>query len=299
MVGTSVSNKITLDKLIQVVFSVILLASTIVVLWPLLYILSASFSSPEAVISGKVWLFPVEPTLAGYAAVFRNRHILSGFSNSFFYMFIGTAVNIIFTLLAAYPLSRKEFTARRYFSALFVFTMLFSGGLIPLYLVVKSVGLLDTRAALILPTALSVWNLIITRTYMQMSIPDEMYEAAMLDGSNDIQFFLKIVIPLSGPIIAVIALYYGVSHWNRYFEALIFLKTRSLFPLQLVLRSILVTNNIDPMMITDAEELIRKQGLVDLLKYSTIVVASVPVLCIYPFVQKYFIKGIMIGSLKG
>lgn len=288
-----------LDRIMHVLISVFLLLATVIVLWPLLYILSASLSSPHAVISGKVWLFPVEPTLRGYAAVFKNRSIMSGFANSFFYMTVGTVVNLLFTFLAAYPLSRKEFTARKIFNALFIFTMLFSGGLIPLYLVVKNLGILNTRAALIFPSALSVWNLIITRTYIQMTIPDEMYDAAMIDGSNDMQFLWKMVLPLSGPIIAVMALYYGVGHWNRYFEALIFLKDRELFPLQIVLRNILIVNNIDPVMIADADELLRKQGLVDLLKYSTIVVASVPVLCIYPFVQKHFVRGVMIGSLKG
>ncbi len=287
------------DNIIHTVFTIVLLASTILVLWPVIYIVSASFSSPNAVISGKVWLYPVEPNLNGYAAVFKNRNILSGFGNSFIYMIVGTTVNIIFTILAAYPLSRKEFKARGIFTGLFVFTMLFSGGLIPIYLVVKNLGLLNTRPALILPTALSVWNLIIMRTYFQTTIPDEMYEAATIDGCDDINFLWRIVIPLSGPIIAVLTLYYGVSHWNRYFEALIYLKTEELFPLQLVLRSILISNEIDPIMIADVDELIRKQGLVDLLKYSTIVVASVPVLCIYPFVQKYFVKGVMIGSLKG
>ena len=287
------------DNIIHFIFTFLLILSTILVLWPVIYIVSASFSSPNAVISGKVWLLPVEPNLKGYAAVFRNRNILSGFANSFFYMIVGTLVNILFTILAAYPLSRKEFKARNLFTGFFVFTMLFSGGLIPLYLVVKNLGLLNTRMSLILPTALSVWNLIIMRTYFQSSIPDEMYEAATIDGCSDFNFLWRIVIPLSGPIIAVLTLYYGVSHWNRYFEALIYLKSGELFPLQLILRSILISNEIDPIMIADVDELIRKQGLVDLLKYSTIVVASVPVLCIYPFVQKYFVKGVMIGSLKG
>ena len=298
MVGSPIKQS-RQSRIINIVLTSLLLASTVIVLWPLIYIISASFSSPRAVISGKVWLYPIEPTLRGYAAVFKNQNIMSGFANSFFYLSVGTTVNISFTILASYPLSRKEFKARGIFTALFVFTMLFSGGLIPLYLVVKDLGLLNTRASLILPSALSVWNLIITRTYMQMTIPNEMYEAAMIDGSDDFSFLWKMVIPLSGPILAVMTLYYGVSHWNRYFEALIFLKTKSLYPLQLVLRSILVSNEIDPMMIADVDEMIRKQGLVDLLKYSTIVVASVPVLCIYPFVQKYFVKGVMIGSLKG
>ena len=276
-----------------------LLICVLMIVWPLVYIVAASFSSPAAVISGRVWLWPVEPTLRGYQAVFKNTQLLSGFANSFFYMAAGTIINLAVTMLAAYPLSRKELKGRVWLSGVFIFCMLFNGGLIPTYLVVKGVGILNTRLAMLLPVALSIYNMIIARTYLQTAIPDEMYEAAMIDGCSDFQFLIKMVVPLSGPLIAVLALYYGVEHWNRYFQALIYLKDEKLYPLQIILRNILIMNEIDLEMVQDAEVLLRKQGLVDLLKYSVIVVASLPVLALYPFVQRFFVQGIMIGAVKG
>lgn len=287
------------DRIFDVFVYVILCAGFIVVAYPLLFVLSSSFSDPQAVVSGKVWLFPVKPTLQGYVAVFKNSQIVTGFMNSLFYMVVGTTVNIVMTVCAAYPLSRKELQGRSVLTIYFVITMFISGGLIPSYLLVKNLGLLDSRWALIIPAAMSVWNVIITRTFFQATIPQELYEAAQLDGAGDFRFLASIAIKLSAPIIAVMALYYGVGHWNTYFSALIYLKSPELFPLQIILRSILVVNNIDPTMVVDFDVLRRKQGLADVLKYSVIVVASVPVLLIYPFVQKYFVKGVMIGSIKG
>ena len=271
----------------------------IIVLYPLIYVISASFSSPGAVSSGKVFLLPVDPTLIGYDAVFKNPKIVSGFLNSFFYLSIGTAVNVAMTMLAAYPLSRREFLGRKIISGIFVFTMYFSGGLVPTYLLVKNLHLLDTRAAVIIPVAMSVWNVIIARTYLQSTIPDELYEAAQLDGCSVTGFLVKIVLPLSAPILAVLVLYYGVGNWNSYFNAMIYLKSQELYPLQLVLREILMLGKVDMTMITDVNALQRMQGLSSLLKYAVIVVASLPMMAIYPFVQKHFVKGIMIGSLKG
>lgn len=271
----------------------------IIVLYPLIYVISASFSSPGAVSSGKVFLLPVDPTLIGYDAVFKNPKIVSGFLNSFFYLIIGTAVNVAMTMLAAYPLSRREFLGRKIISGIFVFTMYFSGGLVPTYLLVKNLHLLDTRAAVIIPVAMSVWNVIIARTYLQSTIPDELYEAAQLDGCSVTGFLVKIVLPLSAPILAVLVLYYGVGNWNSYFNAMIYLKSQELYPLQLVLREILMLGKVDMTMITDVNALQRMQGLSSLLKYAVIVVASLPMMAIYPFVQKHFVKGIMIGSLKG
>lgn len=287
------------DRIFDVFVYVVLGAGFIVVAYPLLFVLSSSFSDPQAVVSGKVWLFPVKPTLQGYVAVFKNSQIVTGFMNSLFYMVVGTTLNIVMTVFAAYPLSRKELQGRSVVTLYFVITMFISGGLIPSYLLVKNLGLLDSRWALIIPAAMSVWNVIITRTFFQATIPQELYEAAQLDGAGDFRFLASIAIKLSAPIIAVMALYYGVGHWNTYFSALIYLKSPELFPLQIILRSILVVNNIDPTMVVDFEVLQRKQGLADVLKYAVIVVASVPVLLIYPFVQKYFVKGVMIGSIKG
>jgi putative aldouronate transport system permease protein len=289
----------TSDRLFSLATYLVLALFLVVLLYPLIYIVSASFSSGTAVVSGRVWLWPVDLSLDGYRAVFRDHAVVLGFLNSLFYTVVGTVVNVALTLLAAYPLARRDLYGRGVFIFLFVLPLLFNGGLIPTYLVVKDVGLLNTRWALIIPTALAVWNVIITRTYFQITIPDELLEAAQLDGANDFAFFFRIVLPLSGPIIAVNALFYAVGHWNEYFNALLYLTNQSLFPLQLVLREILVQNQIDLTMMADVQQYLARQNLAALLKYSLIVVASVPMLAVYPFVQKYFVKGIMIGSLKG
>ena len=300
MKGTNkVIKESKVDRAFIIANYILLALVLIIVLYPIIYVVSASFSSPQAVIGGKVWLFPVEPTLMGYEAVFKNNQILVGFKNSFIYMIGGTCLNLIMTMLCAYPLSRKELVGRNVITGIFVFTMYFSGGLVPTYMLIQKLGLLNTRWAMIIPAAMSVWNMIIARTYLQNTIPDTLYEAAEIDGCSPIGFFCKVVMPLSKPILAVMVLYYGVAHWNTYFNAMIYLNNQELFPLQLILRNILIMNNIDPTMMQDVEAMLQKQGLVDLLKYSVIVVASVPVLCIYPFVQKYFVKGVMIGALKG
>ncbi|WP_284646165.1 carbohydrate ABC transporter permease [Paenibacillus silviterrae] len=287
------------DRLFTILNYIILFIFTITILYPLVYIVSASFSSSTAVVSGRVWLYPVEPTLAGYEAVFKHRLIMSSFLNSVYYTVVGTAINVLFTLIAAYPLSRKDFMPRNGIMALFVFTMMFSGGLIPSYLVVKELGMIDTRWSLLIPGALSVMNMIIARTYFQTTIPDELLEAAQMDGCSDFTFVRKIVLPLSGPIIAVISLFYAVGHWNQYFSALLYLKHQELYPLQLVLRDILVQNEVDASMITDVADQAARDGLRELLKFSLIVVSTLPVLIIYPFIQRHFVKGMMIGSLKG
>jgi len=287
------------DRIFLAVNTLFLSIVMLVILYPLIFIVSSSFSSTAAVTSGRVWLLPVEPSLAGYKAIFRNNQILYGYANSIFYTVTGTAVNIVFTVIAAYPLSRKDLYGSKVLMFLFTFTMLFSGGLIPFYMVVSKLGMIDKRIVLILPTALAVFQVIIARTFFQMSIPDELAEAAEIDGCDDFGFLIRIVIPLSGPIIAVIGLMYAVNHWNTYFNALIFLKSTKLFPLQMVLRNILIQNSFDPNMVKDPVSMMETQGLRDLLKYALIVVASVPVLSIYPFVQKFFVKGMLIGSVKG
>ncbi|MCM3746869.1 carbohydrate ABC transporter permease [Paenibacillus pasadenensis] len=272
---------------------------TIVVSYPLIYIVSASFSAPSAVISGKVWLLPVDPTLVAYKAILQSPKLLAGFGNSLFYTVAGTMVSLVLSLLLAYPLSRRDLVGRGPIMFYLAVTLVIGGGLIPMYLTVKYFGMLDTRWAMIIPGAISVWQVIIARTFFQTTIPDELSEAAEMDGSSDFRFFWQMVIPLSKPIIAVMGLMYAVGMWNSYFDALIYLNDSKLFPLQLVLRSILVMNQVDPEMMRDAQQMIQAQGLSTLLKYSLIVVASAPVLILYPFVQRFFIKGIMIGSLKG
>lgn len=294
------ANKFTRrDKVFNFVNISIVTLFFLAVLFPLIYVVSASFSDPNKVIQGQVWLWPVGFNLEGYKAVFDNPRVMSGYLNSFIIMVGGTAVNVVMTILAGYPLSRKDFPDRHLLMGLFVFTIMFSGGLIPTYILVKNLGLIDTRWALILPTAIGVWNAIIVRTYFQTTIPGDLLEAAQIEGCNEFHFLWKIVIPLSGPIIAVITLFYAVGHWNQFFQALLYLKDEAKYPLQIVLREILVENTITDMSSMDVESQLLRQRLRELLKYSLIIVASAPLLMIYPFIQKYFVKGIMIGSLKG
>lgn len=273
----------------------------LVVAYPLIYIVSASFSSTAAVMANRVWLWPVEPSLKGYEAVFNNKDILTGFGNSILYTLVGTFVNLVVTLAAAYPLSRKDLRPRNVIMLVFSFTMFFSGGMIPSYLLISDLGLLNSRWSIILPGALSVYNMIIARQFFASNIPTELLEASQLDGCSDFQFILRVVIPLSGAIVAVLGLFFAVGHWNAYFNALLYIGDRKKYPLQVFLREILIQNTIDASMTgsVSIEDEVVKQGLEDLLKYSLIIVASVPVLLIYPFVQKYFVKGVMIGSIKG
>ncbi|MGE4585459.1 MAG: carbohydrate ABC transporter permease [Sphaerochaeta sp.] len=287
------------DRLFSVVVNIFLFVSLVIVLYPLLYIISCSFSEPQMVMAKKVWLLPVHFDLVSYQAVFTNKQIGTGYLNSLFYMVSGTVVSVLLTMLLAYPLSRKEFTGRKLVTKLILFTMLFSGGTIPLYLVVRNLGLYDTRLSIILPNAITVWNVIIARTFLQENISDELYEAAQIDGCSDIRFLVSFVFPLSGAIIAVLALFYAVGQWNKYFDALLYLQNQALYPLQIVLRNILIINRNTPSMTMDVEAAIRAQGLSETIRYAIIVVASVPLLVIYPFVQRFFVKGVMIGSVKG
>jgi putative aldouronate transport system permease protein len=273
--------------------------SFIVVLYPLVYIISSSLSDPQAVIEKKVWLWPVDWSLVSYKAVLTNSQIGRGYLNSIFYVFSGTFVSVMLSMLLAYPLSRKEFYGRRLVTGFIMFTMLFSGGLIPLYLVIRKLGIYDTRLALILPNAVNVWNVIIMRTFLSETITDELYDAAQIDGCSDLRFLFRIVFPLSGAIVAVMTLFYGVVIWNSYFDALVFLQEQSLYPLQIVLRNILIINKTNASMMTDVAAAISKQGLSETVRYALIVVASIPLLVLYPFVQRHFVKGVMIGSIKG
>ncbi|MEW4368289.1 carbohydrate ABC transporter permease [Paenibacillus kandeliae] len=288
------------DRLFTIANYTFLVLLFIAILYPLVYVVSSSFSDSQAVVSGKVWLWPVNPTLDGYIAVLQYKLVGSGFLNSVLYTVLGTAINIAFTILAAYPLSRRDFFGKNIFMILFMFTTMFSGGLIPTYLLIRDLGMLNSIWAMILPGALSVWNVIITRTYFQMTIPDELLEAAQMDGCSDFRFVWNMVLPLSGPIIAVITLYYAAANWNQYFSALIYLKDQQLYPLQLVLKDILISNEVDmSSMSGDPADAARRESLRVLLKYSLIVITSLPLLVVYPFIQKYFVKGVMIGSLKG
>lgn len=270
----------------------------IAVLYPLVYIVSSSFSSPLAVSSGRVWLWPVDFSLRGYEVALSNPQIVSGYLNSLFYTVFGTLISVTLTISLAYPLSRRTFYGRNVLMIFITFTFLFFGGLIPTYMVVKSLGLLNTRWALLIPQAISVFQVIVARTFFQMNIPDELAEASELDGCSDLRFLWSIVLPLSKPIIAVLVLLYAIGQWNAYFDALIYLKSPELYPLQLILRGILVLNTTSTGSM-DAKVMLERQQIADLLKYALIVLASLPVLVIYPFVQRYFVKGVLIGSIKG
>ena len=284
------------DRLFITAIYIILSLVLVAVLYPLIYIVSSSLSSPAAVSSGKVWLWPVDLSFEGYKAVLRNDQVLMGYANSLFYTACGTFISVAMTIMIAYPLSKKTFVGRSTLMIFITFTMLFAGGLIPTYLVVKSLGLIDTRWALLIPNAIWVWQVIIARTFFQNSIPDELSEAADIDGCSDIRFIFSVILPLAKPIVAVLALMYAVGQWNAYFDALIYLKSQSLYPLQLILRSILILGSSGNM---DASEMIKQQQMAELMKYSLIVMASLPVLIIYPFVQRYFVQGMLIGSVKG
>ncbi len=273
----------------------------ITVLYPLIYVVACSFSSANAVISNRVWLWPVEPTIASYKAIFKHNMLMIGYMNSLIYMVGGTCVNIALLLLCAYPLSRKDLPARKAFTFFFLFTMFFSGGMIPDYMLLNNLGMINTRWALIIPFAFSCYNMIIVRTYFANSIPAELLNAAQIDGCSDIRFFIRVALPLAKPVIAVMVLFHGVGHWNGFMRALLYVNNPQYYPLQLVLRDILMLSQMpmDVLSQMDDDKLEELTNVMELLKYAVIVVGSLPVLILYPFVQKYFVKGIMIGSVKG
>ena len=287
------------DKIFTIFNYTILTLVLIVIAYPLIFVVSASFSDPQAVVRGDVLLLPVNPTLRGYQAVFKNGKILTGFMNSVFYLVVGTCLNLVMTMLCAYPLSRKEFKARGFISLFFVFTMYFSGGMVPTYILVNKLGLLNTRLAMIIPTAMSTYNMIICRTYIVNSIPDELYEASQMDGCTPFKYMMKVIVPLSKPILAVLTLYYGVAKWNDYFNAMLFLYKDELQPLTIIMKEILIMGKVDMTQVTDASAVAKLQGMSELLKYSTMVVATLPVLMLYPLIQKHLVKGVMIGAVKG
>ena len=290
------------DKIFDVVNIIVMLILLVIFTWPLWFVVIASFSDPNEVWMGNVLLLPKKITLIAYEELLNYSSIWTGYKNTIFYTVVGTLVNLVMTVCAAYPLSRKDFMPRNFLMILFMITMYFSGGLIPTYLVVNKLHLLNTRWAMIIPGACSIYNVIITRTYFMNSIPHELQEAATLDGANSFQYLMKVVLPLSKPIMAVIGLYYAVGHWNDFYTALIYLNSEKLLPLQSFLRDLLMraqtTMNVN-MSGMDAASIEAKMKLAQTLKYSVIIVSTVPVLCIYPFIQKYFVKGVMIGSVKG
>ena len=286
------------DRTFYAIVNAIVGVFMLIVLIPLVNIVASSFSSPGAVSSGKVLFWPVEFSLDGYKTVFENKMIGTAYFNTFFYTIVGTMINLAMTMMAAYALARKNLPYKGFFMFLFTFTMLFSGGTIPNYMLIVNLKLYDTRWAMLLPGAISVYNMIIARTFIQ-NIPNELYEAASIDGCSDARYFFTMVIPLSVTLLSVLTLYYAVAHWNSYFDAFLYLTNRKLYPLQIVLREILIANSINANEVVDDLTMSAKQGMADLLKFSLIIVSCLPVLVLYPFVKKYFLKGVMIGALKG
>lgn len=289
------------DRVFYVINYTILVGFTLLVLYPLVYVLSASFSDPAAIASNRVYLWPVGFSLEAYQTVWESPNLLRGFGNAVLYTVGGTLIGTALTVLAGYASSRDDLPFRKSITFFFLIPTLVSAGIVPLYMVVRQLGLLDTRWAIILPGAMSVFNVLITRTFYQMNVPKELLEAARVDGSDDFRFFLQVAIPLSKPIIAVNLLFYGVMQWNSWFNAFLYTSDPRLAPLQLVLRELLSQSAIDPATIGgggDVSELLRRQELFDKLKYAMIVVAMIPPLIAYPFVQKHFVKGALIGSIK-
>ncbi|SEF92676.1 carbohydrate ABC transporter permease [Paenibacillus sp. UNC499MF] len=287
------------DRLFNTVIYLVLGLVLLIVLYPLVFVLSASFSEPQYIMNGEVLLWPKGLTLDSYAKIFEDNQILRGFGNTLLYTTTGTCLNVIMTILAAYPLSRKDFVGRNLFMGLFVFTMFFGGGLIPTYILIKNLGLLNSFWVMILPGAVSIWNIIIMRTFFQQTIPGELEEAATIDGCSNMQILTRVILPLSMPIIAVTILFYAVGHWNSFFNALLYLSDKSKFPLQLVLREILIQGQTDSMVKMSTESAIKQQRAVEGIKYAVLVLANLPMFLLYPFLQRYFVKGIMIGAIKG
>lgn len=287
------------DKLLYASTDIILVLLLLVVGYPIVYVLSCSFSSGVAVSSGQVLLWPVDFSLQGYKIIFNYKSVWTGFGNTIFYTFFGTLLNMVLSVLVAYPLSRPNYQGRKLVTGMFTFLMMFAAGLIPTYLLMSNLHLTNTRWVMILIGGISTYNMIIIRTYFKNSIPSELIEAARIDGCSELRTLFSVVLPLSTAVLAVVTLYYAVGHWNSYFTAMIYLRDRNLQPLQMVLRDILAASKIDLTQIDDPELLAQMTGTADLIKYSLIVVSSAPIIAAYPFVQKFFKTGVMIGSVKG
>ena len=283
----------------DVVSTLLLIIALLIVLYPLYFVLIASISDANSISLGKVILLPKNIDFVGYRRILQDNRIMHGYVNSILYTVASTVIGTMTTILAGYSFSRTDLVGRKALMMVYVFTMYFSGGLIPTYLVVKDVGLLGSPWAVILMGAISVYNIIIARSFFSSSIPVDLYEAAQLDGCSNGRFFISIVVPLSKSIIAVIALYYAVAQWNGYFNALIYLSKQNQYPLQMVLREILLSSQSVQADVTDVDAIQEMQRIAATIKYGVIVVASLPMLMLYPFIQKYFVKGVMIGSVKG
>lgn len=287
------------DMVFDIINYAVLTILLIVVAYPLYFVLISSISDIVYINNGRVWLWPKGTQILAYQRIFQNDMILTGYLNSLFYAISGTLLNIFFTMAAGYVLSRKGFVGKKLIILMMTITMYFGGGLIPYYFLIRGLNMIDTVWIMIIPAAVSVYNIIVARTFIQSNIPDELYEAAVMDGASHTFFLFKIVYPLSKSLIAVIALFVAVGQWNSYFSALVFISNQRLYPLQLILRDILVMNQVNFNDMVDPDSQRTMQQMAEALKYALIVVASVPPLLMYPLLQKHFVKGVMIGSLKG
>ena len=287
------------DKIFNVINGLLIAVVLIMIIYPLWFVIIASVSDPAKVLGGQVILMPRKFTLEGYRMVFRDPMIMTGYRNTLFYTVTGTAINLVMTILAAYPLSRKDWVGLGFFMGVLMFTMFFSGGIIPTYLMMNSLGMINTVWAMILPGAVSVYNTIIMRTFFVNSIPPELQEAAQVDGCSNTRLLLQIVLPLSKQILAVMVLFYGVAHWNAFFNALIYLTESKRYPLQLVLRSILIQNTASQDMLGDLDTMGSRVMMAETIKYALIIVSTLPMMILYPFLQRFFEKGVMVGAVKG
>lgn len=285
------------DKYYYLVNNIIMAFLALLIIYPLYFIVIASISSPEAVMNGEVFLYPKGLTFEAYTRLLKERKIWIGYRNTILYTFFGTLLNIVLTIPAGWALSRKELPYRKFFMWFFIITMFFGGGIIPFYLLVSRLNLIDSPLALILPSAVSVWNIFMTKAFYESNIPTELLEAAKIDGANEFKTFLSVILPISKPIIAVMVLFYAVGHWNSYFNALIFIRSEELFPLQLILRDILIVAE-GTTGTGDLDTILEQQRIANLIKYSSIIVSSLPIIIFYPFIQKFFKKGFLVGSFK-
>jgi len=287
------------DNVFLGICTVILTFSLFLVLFPILNIVAASFSNPTEVSAGRVWFWPVDFSLESFRNILKYKSVVIGYKNTIFYTVVGTVMNVIITLFCAYPLAVKRFSGRKFMSKMLLITMLFGGGMIHNYLLVQDLGLMNTRWAVLLPGLMGAYRVIVTRTYIQTNISDELDDAARIDGCSPAQFFFRFVLPLSKSIIAIITMYYAVGYWNSYFSAFLYLIDRDLYPPQLFLRDILIQTKIDASASDDPEMAAQLKAQAETLKYSAIVISTAPLMCVYPLVQKHFVKGVMIGSVKG
>lgn len=296
----AVGKTMTSDRIFYIFNSIFMFIIFLLFAWPIWFIIVASFSDPNHVTAGNVWIWPVDFHLGGYELVFQNKDLLSGYRNSIFYTAAGTIVNMVMTICGAYPLSRIEFVPRKFFTIMFIITMYFSGGMVPTFLQVKNLHLVNTPWAMIIPNAVSIFYILLLRSFFMYGVPKSLEEAAKLDGASSLQVLLHVFLPIVRPTLAVLVLYYAVGHWNNYFSALLYINKRELLPLQSILREVLVSGKIDLTLGSmSAEAAMRKLKVAGTMRYSVIIVSTLPLMIVYPFIQKHFIKGIMIGAVKG